>query len=47
MVNEGLTARAEYSFVVPHDVKTLVELMGGPETFERRLDMMVGGRSSG
>lgn len=32
---------AEYSFVIPHDVKTLVKLMGGDETFEKRLDMMV------
>jgi putative alpha-1,2-mannosidase len=32
---------AEYSFVIPHDVKTLIKLMGGEETFEKRLDMMV------
>ena len=32
----------EYSFVIPHDVKTLVEFMGGPKTFESRLDLMVG-----
>ncbi|KAJ5768395.1 hypothetical protein N7533_000978 [Penicillium manginii] len=30
----------EYSFVIPHDVKTLIKLMGGEETFEKRLDMM-------
>ncbi|KAL4796892.1 glycosyl hydrolase family 92-domain-containing protein [Aspergillus venezuelensis] len=30
----------EYSFVVPHDVETLVDFMGGPETFEARLDLM-------
>lgn len=31
----------EYSFVIPHDVQTLVKLMGGAETFENRLDLMV------
>jgi putative alpha-1,2-mannosidase len=31
----------EYSFVIPHDMKTLIDLMGGPETFEARLDLMV------
>jgi putative alpha-1,2-mannosidase len=31
----------EYSFVIPHDVKTLVKLMGGADTFEERLDLMV------
>lgn len=31
----------EYSFVVPHDTETLIDLMGGPETFEARLDLMV------
>ncbi|CEL07447.1 Putative Glycosyl hydrolase, family 92 protein [Aspergillus calidoustus] len=30
----------EYSFVIPHDMKTLIDLMGGPETFEARLDLM-------
>ncbi|KAJ5460041.1 uncharacterized protein N7458_001593 [Penicillium daleae] len=30
----------EYSFVIPHDCETLIELMGGPETFESRLDLM-------
>ncbi|KAL3496950.1 glycosyl hydrolase family 92-domain-containing protein [Aspergillus germanicus] len=30
----------EYSFVIPHDMKTLINLMGGPETFESRLDLM-------
>lgn len=28
----------EYSFTVPHDMKTLIEFMGGEEEFERRLD---------
>lgn len=28
----------EYSFVVPHDVQTLIESMGGASEFERRLD---------
>lgn len=36
-----LTILIEYSFVVPHDVKTLIHLMGGAKTFESRLDMMV------
>ena len=27
--------------MVPHDVKTLIHLMGGAKTFESRLDMMV------
>lgn len=31
----------EYSFVIPHDMETLVEFMGGPTTFESRLDLMV------
>ncbi|KAL3463002.1 glycosyl hydrolase family 92-domain-containing protein [Aspergillus heterothallicus] len=30
----------EYSFVIPHDMETLIGLMGGPETFEARLDLM-------
>ncbi|KAI1815686.1 glycoside hydrolase family 92 protein [Poronia punctata] len=30
----------EYSFSVPHDMKTVIELMGGPEEFEKRLDYM-------
>jgi putative alpha-1,2-mannosidase len=39
---EGLlTMMIEYSFVIPHDVKTLVKLMGGADTFEERLDLMV------
>ncbi|KAB5595628.1 Alpha-1,2-mannosidase family protein [Ceratobasidium theobromae] len=28
----------EYSFNVPHDVAALINLMGGPDAFERRLD---------
>ncbi|KAK7749665.1 hypothetical protein SLS53_000243 [Cytospora paraplurivora] len=28
----------EYSFVVPHDMQRLIELMGGEKEFERRLD---------
>lgn len=35
--------KIEYSFVIPHDVKTLIRLMGGVDTFERRLDLMVSG----
>jgi hypothetical protein len=34
----------EYSFVIPHDMETLIDFMGGPDTFERRLDIMVGTR---
>ncbi|CAG8024975.1 unnamed protein product [Penicillium salamii] len=30
----------EYSFVIPHDVKSLIEFMGGEKTFESRLDLM-------
>ncbi|OKL58141.1 hypothetical protein UA08_06477 [Talaromyces atroroseus] len=30
----------EYSFVIPHDVETLIEFMGGSSTFESRLDLM-------
>lgn len=32
---------SEYSFTVPHDMKTLIEFMGGKDTFESRLDKMV------
>ncbi|KAF2689176.1 glycoside hydrolase family 92 protein [Lentithecium fluviatile CBS 122367] len=28
----------EYSFVIPHDLQTLIEFMGGEEAFESRLD---------
>lgn len=28
----------EYSFTAPHDMSTLISLMGGPDDFERRLD---------
>ncbi|KAH7013733.1 glycosyl hydrolase [Ilyonectria destructans] len=28
----------EYSFTVPHDMVTLIKFMGGPATFEQRLD---------
>lgn len=31
----------EYSFTVPHDMQTLIEFMGGKDTFESRLDQMV------
>ncbi|KAF9884044.1 hypothetical protein FE257_002329 [Aspergillus nanangensis] len=30
----------EYSFVIPHDMETLIGFMGGPDTFESRLDIM-------
>ncbi|KAK5137294.1 hypothetical protein LTR08_000264 [Meristemomyces frigidus] len=28
----------EYSFTIPHDMETLIQSMGGPDEFERRLD---------
>ncbi|KAK4632119.1 hypothetical protein CLAFUW4_02479 [Fulvia fulva] len=28
----------EYAFTVPHDMETLIDFMGGPHEFERRLD---------
>lgn len=28
----------EYGFTIPHDMETLIQFMGGPEEFERRLD---------
>jgi putative alpha-1,2-mannosidase len=31
---------SEYSFVIPHDMETLIDFMGGPDTFEARLDTM-------
>lgn len=31
----------EYSFVVPHDMATLIQFMGGNSEFERRLDYIV------
>ena len=31
----------EYSFVLPHDMETLIDYMGGADTFESRLDLMV------
>lgn len=31
----------EYSFVVPHDMETLVQFMGGEAEFERRMDYIV------
>ncbi|KAH6644257.1 glycosyl hydrolase family 92-domain-containing protein [Boeremia exigua] len=30
----------EYSFTIPHDMETLIEFMGGPESFGERLDYM-------
>ncbi|RDW86774.1 uncharacterized protein DSM5745_03416 [Aspergillus mulundensis] len=30
----------EYSFVIPHDMQTLIDFMGGPQMFESRLDLM-------
>jgi putative alpha-1,2-mannosidase len=33
---------SEYSFVIPHDMETLIDFMGGPDPFEARLDTMVG-----
>lgn len=37
----SLNLRLEYSFVIPHDVETLIKFMGGGDTFEKRLDLMV------
>jgi putative alpha-1,2-mannosidase len=37
---------SEYSFVIPHDLETLIEFMGGEKTFESRLDLMVSTRVS-
>jgi putative alpha-1,2-mannosidase len=31
----------EYSFVIPHDAKTLIQFMGGDADFERRLDYIM------
>lgn len=31
----------EYSFVIPHDMETLIQFMGGETEFERRLDYIV------
>lgn len=35
----------EYSFVVPHDMESLIQFMGGEDEFERRLDYIVGSQS--
>ncbi|KAL5359780.1 glycosyl hydrolase family 92-domain-containing protein [Aspergillus floccosus] len=35
-----LLTEIEYSFVIPHDMEMLIELMGGSDTFESRLDLM-------
>jgi predicted alpha-1,2-mannosidase len=36
----------EYSFVAPHDMQSLIQFMGGPTTFEHRLDYIVSGKSA-
>jgi putative alpha-1,2-mannosidase len=36
----------EYSFNIPHDMQTIIEFMGGPEAFERRLDYIFEPNSS-
>jgi predicted alpha-1,2-mannosidase len=36
----------EYSFNIPHDMQTMIESMGGPDAFERRLDYMFETNSS-
>jgi putative alpha-1,2-mannosidase len=36
----------EYSFNVPHDMRTLIEYMGGEDGFERRLDYIFEANSS-
>ncbi|PVH93969.1 glycoside hydrolase family 92 protein [Periconia macrospinosa] len=37
----------EYSFVIPHDVERMIELMGGTAHFERRLDYVFQPNTSG
>lgn len=37
----------EYSFVIPHDVERMIELMGGPQHFEERLDYVFQPNTSG
>ncbi|KAF2463050.1 glycosyl hydrolase [Lindgomyces ingoldianus] len=37
----------EYSFVIPHDVETMIQLMGGPQHFEQRLDYIFQPNTSG
>ncbi|KAF2649874.1 glycoside hydrolase family 92 protein [Lophiostoma macrostomum CBS 122681] len=37
----------EYSFVIPHDVETVIQLMGGPQHFEERLDYVFQPNTSG
>ncbi|KAH3945168.1 hypothetical protein HBH98_142750 [Parastagonospora nodorum] len=37
----------EYSFVIPHDMARLIELMGGPDGFESRLDYIFQPNTSG
>ena len=38
---------AEYSFVIPHDVETMIEFMGGDARFEERLDYIFKPNTSG
>lgn len=37
-VTSGTASSWEYSFYVPHDMASLLELMGGSDEFVRRLD---------
>ncbi|KAF2734433.1 glycosyl hydrolase [Polyplosphaeria fusca] len=37
----------EYSFVIPHDVETMIQLMGGAQHFEERLDYVFKPNTSG
>ncbi|KAF2196787.1 hypothetical protein GQ43DRAFT_484658 [Delitschia confertaspora ATCC 74209] len=37
----------EYSFVIPHDAKTMIRFMGGPKHFEERLDYVFKPNTSG
>ncbi|KAF2117322.1 glycosyl hydrolase family 92-domain-containing protein [Lophiotrema nucula] len=37
----------EYSFVIPHDVERMIDLMGGPQHFETRLDYIFQPNTSG
>lgn len=42
-----LTLHLEYSFVIPHDVARMIDLMGGPSHFESRLDYVFKPNTSG
>jgi putative alpha-1,2-mannosidase len=37
-ITDAANTSTEYSFTIPHDMKTLIQFMGGDDEFERRLD---------